>query len=234
MTTLDWLKAKAVELGADLNGKNPVQIPNCGRDDLARWFYELGFTDGVEIGVKAGVYSEVLCKANPDLHLRSVDPWLVRAEYYDTRGQKVFDSYEKKAREVLAPYNCTVMKMKSCDAVQKFDRASLDFVYIDGHHNLYNVIHDIHKWSTKVRPGGIIAGHDYVRYKNQAMHIVQAVLAYTDSYRIDPWFLLGLKRSSRDGEIRDRHRSFCWVRPGYEANMRDYDPTYGGHTEIKG
>jgi hypothetical protein len=233
MTTADFLLAKATELGANLNSSPRIEIPNCGRDDLARWFCELGFTEGVEIGVKAGEYSEILCRANPNLHLYSVDPWLVRAEYYDTRGQKVFDSYEKKAREVLAPYNCTIMKAKSCDAEKVFDRASLDFVFIDGHHNLYNVIHDIHVWSTKVRPGGIISGHDYTRFKNQAMHVPQGVHAYVDAYHIDPWFILGLKNKV-DGQIRDRHRSFVWVRPGYEANMRDYDPTFGGHAEIRG
>jgi hypothetical protein len=233
LDTLEFLLARANENKAIPPGKGrAIEIPNVGRDHLAQWFAELGFTAGVEVGVKAGEYSEVLCKANPNLHLYSVDPWLVREEYHDGRGQALFDSYEAKARRLLKPYNCTILKELSCNAVKQFGRRSLDFVYIDGHHNLFNVIHDLHHWSMVVRPGGIIAGHDYARYKNQAMHVPQGVHAYVDSYQINPWFLLGVKAKT-EGVFRDRHRSFLWVRPSREANMRDYDPTWGGQTEIK-
>jgi hypothetical protein len=233
LDTLEFLLARANENKAEKPKVRhyAVEIPNVGRDDLARWFAELGFTAGVEVGVKSGEYSEVLCKANPDLHLYSVDPWLVREEYHDRRGQAVFDKFEDQARSRLAPYNCTILKELSCSAVKQFGRRSLDFVYIDGHHNLFNVIHDLHHWSMVVRPGGIIAGHDYVRYKNQAMHVPQGVMAYVDAYQIQPWFLLGT-RAKVDGVVRDRHRSFLWVRPSREANMRDYDPTWGGQVEI--
>jgi hypothetical protein len=231
MTTLEFLLAKAKEKKAVAAPHGEaIEIPGVGRDDLAAWFGELGFTAGVEIGVKEGIYSEKLCKANPALHLSSVDPWLVREEYHDSRGQRVFDNYEARARKRLAPYDCEIIKEKSCDALRYFGRRSLDFAYIDGHHNLFNVIHDIVMWSALVRPGGIIAGHDYVRYTNQAMHVQQGVRAYVDSYQIKPWFLLG--RRDRK-EYRDRHRSFLWVRPGYEADMRDYDPTLAGLAEME-
>ena len=232
MTTPDFLRDKAKEMKADKPRRDyATEIPNVGRDDLAKWFKELGFTSGAEIGVKEGVYSEVLCKANPLLHLHSVDPWLVREEYHDNRGQGVFTKYEENARKRLAPYDCTILKMKSGDAVAQFARRSLDFVYIDGHHNLFNVIHDLTMWSAVVRPGGIIAGHDFVRYTNQAMHVPQGVLAYVDAYAIKPWYLLG-RRHTAEGEYRDRHRTFLWTRPGYEADMRDYDPTMNGLAEM--
>jgi hypothetical protein len=211
--------------------KYATEIPNVGRKDLAKWFAELGFKTGVEIGVKEGVYSEILCQANPKLKLYSVDPWLVREEYYDNRGQAVFTAYEKRARARLKPYNCEILKMKSSEAIEQFERRSLDFVYIDGHHNLFNVIHDLTMWSSVVRPGGIVAGHDFVRYTNQAMHVPQGVLAYVDSYNINPWYLLG-RRHTAEEEYRDRHRSFVWTRPGYEADMRDYDPTMNGLAEM--
>ena len=116
--------------------------------------------------------------------------------------------------------------------MKRFGRRSLDFVYVDGHHNLYNVIHDLTMWSAVVRPGGIIAGHDFVRYKNQAMHVPQGVLAYVDAYQIEPWFLLGRRDRKTKEEFRDTHRTFLWVRPGYEADMRAYDPTLAGLAEM--
>jgi hypothetical protein len=34
---------------------------------------------------------------------------------------------------------------------------------------------------------------------------------YTEAYRIKPWFVLGAKQAD-DGEIRDRWRSWMWVK----------------------
>lgn len=226
MTTLDWLLGKATEKGADLNHR-PIEIPDVGRDDLAQWFREWGFARGVEIGVKAGQYSEVLCKANPEGHVWSVDPWLVREEYHDRRGQKVFDEYERQARERLGPLNCTILKMKSSEAIEHFEPKSLDYAYIDGHHNLYNAIHDIHFWTQRVAPGGIIALHDYVHYRGTGVHVIEAVQAYTTAYRIHPWFVLGTKEKVA-GKVRDRHRTCLWVRPEWTTDEGSYDPTHGG------
>ena len=38
----------------------------------------------------------------------------------------------------------------------------LDWVFIDANHNYDYVRADIAAWTPKVRPGGIIAGHDYL------------------------------------------------------------------------
>src|SRR3990167_152522 len=98
-----------------------VDIPNIGRDDLAILFAESGFKVGVEVGVALGDYSEVLCKANPRLHLYSVDPW--RLDAYEPEinpadagnldSQIQFDDLYEKAKKKLAPYNCTIVKKDS-------------------------------------------------------------------------------------------------------------------------
>lgn len=213
MTTLEFL-LKRYDIGP-IGRKQPmpIEVSNTGRDQLAGIFAELGFREGVEIGVMEGEYSEVLCKANPGLHLTSVDPWLVREEYHDIRRpQPVFDAYERTARARLAPYNCTILKMKSTEAAPLFKDGSLDFVYIDGHHDFLPVAEDIVKWTPKVRKDGIIAGHDYAKFKPWASgHVFEVVNAWTDAKRIRPWFVLGL-RSAPPGQIRDRHRSFVWVK----------------------
>lgn len=50
-------------------------------------------------------------------------------------------------------------------------RLPIDLVYIDGDHRYEHVRHDILAWSEHVRPGGIIAGHDYGLFEgvNQAV-----------------------------------------------------------------
>ncbi|MCH7513766.1 MAG: hypothetical protein IH947_07460, partial [Bacteroidetes bacterium] len=45
--------------GLKLEGKK-VEIPNCGREDLAKFFVEMGFKVGAEIGVDKGEFTKVL------------------------------------------------------------------------------------------------------------------------------------------------------------------------------
>lgn len=202
--------------------KLPVEIPNFGRDELALLFEELGFKSGAEIGVKEGKYSEVLCKANPNLHLFSVDPWDVDS-YFDHNQPHItgdgipvdpaeFERYESSARNRLKNYNCSILKMRSMEAVKWIADNSLDFVYIDGNHEFKFCVEDIYEWSWKVRPGGIISGHDYTIYRSVAkIHVKKAVEAYTQSYNIKPWFVLG-SEGEYPGVIRDPSRSWMWVK----------------------
>jgi len=45
---------------------------------------------------------------------------------------------------------------------EEFDNNSLDFVYIDGNHSYEDSLKDYYYWFNKIKPGGIIGGHDYV------------------------------------------------------------------------
>jgi hypothetical protein len=145
-----------------------MEIKN--RTDLANYFAECGFNLGVEVGVATGLYSEILCKANPNLHLFSVDPWYTvqRACSYD------------EAKQRLAAYNATLVRKTSMEAVNDFADASLDFVYIDGNHSFDFVMYDILGWTRKVKKGGIVAGHDYVVGRHCG--VITAVDAYTKSH----------------------------------------------------
>jgi hypothetical protein len=210
MTTLEYLLRRFGLKGHPR--RMPVEVPGLGRDDLAVIFHELGFREGVEIGVKEGDYSEVLLRSNPGLHLRSVDPWLVRDGYRDRRGQDVFDRYEAKARQVLAKYpGSEIVKGFSVDVARSLPDGIVDFVYIDGHHSFQAATNDIAEWLPKIRPGGIISGHDYARYRNGFDNKAKEVVdAWTAAYKVTPWFVLG-RKEKRPGEPRDQHRSFLWV-----------------------
>ncbi len=50
-----------------------------------------------------------------------------------------------------------------------------DMVYIDAIHNYDNVKHDIYKSLPLVRPGGWIAGHDYIDRPEYNFGVIQAV-----------------------------------------------------------
>jgi len=190
----------------------PVEIPDTGRNDLAILFKELDFKVGVEVGVAEGFYAEILCCANPGVKLYCVDAWQKYADYRDYISSSILDGFYEEAKVRLAPYDCTLIRKFSMEAVQNFEPNSLDFVYIDGNHTLKYVVEDITEWSKRVRPGGIISGHDFRKSNTSyTAHVVQSVQAYTDAYRISPWFVLGSKGSVK-GETRDEHRSWMWIK----------------------
>lgn len=210
MNTIDYI-LDTYDIAYDDTTKMPIEIPNVGRDNLSGLFHELGFSVGAEIGVEQGIFSESLCRDNPGLTLYSIDPWEAYPGYRLNISQQQVSQYYEEAKKRLTPYHCILIKKFSLDAMKDFPDRSLDFVYIDGNHNFQHCANDIIEWSQKIKFGGIIAGHDYVRHKRPTgMHVVEVVNAYTDAYDIKPWFVLGTK-AKREGHIRDDVRSFMWV-----------------------
>ena len=120
---------------------------------------------GAEVGVRFGKFSQILCSANPELELKSVDPYKVVYDEWETEnyGESKLESIFRYAKDLLAPYNAEIIKKTSLEAVRKIPYESLDFVYIDGSHEFDYVMCDIIEWAKRVKKGGIIAGHDYCK-----------------------------------------------------------------------
>ncbi len=123
---------------------------------------------GVEIGVKQGEYSEFLLSCWRGRHLISVDPWLEEEadKYVDIANveQSQHERYLAETRQRLGRFGArsSIWRMTSLEANERIPRHSLDFVYIDARHDYASVLEDLEAWYDKVRPGGIIAGHDYL------------------------------------------------------------------------
>jgi predicted O-methyltransferase YrrM len=45
-------------------------------------------------------------------------------------------------------------------AAEQLEDEAYDFVFIDGGHSMKQVLADLDSWVPKVRPGGLVAGHD--------------------------------------------------------------------------
>jgi len=210
MKTLEFI-AKKHHL--DLKAPSPIEIPNMGRNNLPELFAELGFKVGLEMGAEAGRYAEVLCKGNPEGKLYCVDAWETYPGYREHVSQSQLGEIYESAKKRLSPFNCELIKAFSIDAVKNFTDGSLDYVYIDGNHEYGFTIQDLNIWSKKVRPGGIIAGHDYTRPTGHSLdkcEVVQAVKDFTKTHNISPWFVIG-SNEKIPGQIRDHSRSYMWV-----------------------
>jgi hypothetical protein len=58
----------------------------------------------------------------------------------------------------------TVHRRPSAEAATAFADQSLDFVFIDACHSYEAVSEDIRAWWPKMKPGGLMAGHDYTNW----------------------------------------------------------------------
>jgi predicted O-methyltransferase YrrM len=194
-----------IDLHARFNPRNdqpmPFRIKGFTRASLAGLFGELGFKVGAEIGVAEGIYSKVLCEQVLGLKLYCVDLW--DTYYRDTTKLKdrlMQEEALRRAHEKLDIYGATFIRKPSMEAVNEFRDGSLDFVYIDGDHSFDFVMMDLILWSRKVRPGGIVAGHDAYRFRGAG--VVDAVSVYTHCHQINEWFVCD-----------EREVSFFWEKP---------------------
>lgn len=123
---------------------------------------------GAEVGVRDGWFSEVILDRWRGSHLLSIDAWreFGSDEYVDRSNvaQEDHDANLETTRRRLQRFGprSTILKETSVEAAATVHRGSLDFVYLDARHDLEGVREDLEAWADKVRPGGVLCGHDYV------------------------------------------------------------------------
>jgi len=126
---------------------------------------------GSEIGVCRGETMMHLLRHLPRLErLYAVDPWEAYGAYKLSlaarkwRDQKTFDEAFRGYLGRILPFagKVFILRAFSHEAAKAVPDQSLDFVFIDANHAYQFVREDIDCWSPKVKPGGIIAGHDYL------------------------------------------------------------------------
>ena len=108
---------------------------------------------GVELGVHLGLNAFEHLVKYPKLHLHCVDN-------YTWPGAQVNMEW---AVYVLTPFKdrITFHYKDSVEAAAEVADGSVDFVYIDADHTYNSVKRDIDAWLPKVKPGGVIGGHDF-------------------------------------------------------------------------
>jgi hypothetical protein len=140
----------------------------------------------VEVGTDRGDFAlPFLEDWNRGTKLHCVDPWTSGYDDEDpTSRRKDRNEDRRLALNRLRGYihagRCQIWQATSLMACGTFQDASLDFVYIDGCHQPESVREDMRVWWSKLRAGGILAGHDFAYWgePNWGRHVQLAVLEF--------------------------------------------------------
>lgn len=169
---------------------NPIIIPNFSRrKEFIQMLAERGAKYGAEIGTDHGKYAQQLLAGIPGLNLICVDPWTAYTEGDQVHTQEEMDQIYREAQERVKGFECWFYRETSMKAVTDIKDNSLDFVFIDGNHEFSFVYEDIVEWTKKVKPGGIVAGHDYKVDPVNKYGVIEAVQKYIKENNISPWFV---------------------------------------------
>jgi len=197
-------KARKCNVDRIINNNHNLLLQDTDRRDLVKLYHELGYHTGAEIGVGGGIFSEMICQAIPGVKLYAIDAWTIYDNYDDFRDQDYLEDDYARTLQKLKSFDVTIIRKFSMDAVKQFENGSLDFVYIDANHEAPYVEDDIRAWSKKVRPGGMVSGHDYAN-----MH--QAVIEAVDKYAQRPLFLVGDPKEEGNNAL--LLCSWFWIQP---------------------
>lgn len=136
-------------------------------DHLVDLLSEVPHGTGAVIGVNEGETCLHLLKHLPELNrLYCVDSWEV-----DTKKQDYFKRQEDASQamsiflENVRPFQDRVIVLRqwSTEAANAIVNESLDWVFIDANHQYPYVRADILAWMPKVKPGGLVSGHDFAK-----------------------------------------------------------------------
>lgn len=120
--------------------------------------------DAVEVGVNRADFARRLMFTWLGEHLYLVDPYINGYDDKDpvSHGNRNEDLFH--AETVMHPYRkrVTWIKEKSAYAAEQFNARQLHFAYIDACHQRQSVTDDLEAWWPKIKPGGVLAGHDWL------------------------------------------------------------------------
>jgi hypothetical protein len=119
----------------------------------------------VEVGCWKGRSTVALCEglsASTGSLLWAVDTFLGDPGVAHTVGDFDPAAVASAFEANTAGYeSLTLLRAESTQAAAAFEDGSLEWVFIDADHTYGAVIEDIRTWSPKLRPGGLISGHDF-------------------------------------------------------------------------
>lgn len=111
---------------------------------------------GAEVGVLSGWHSHSILKLANVKKLYLVDSY--RA-YWEYDQSKLDLAYADARRRLRSFRQVQFVREESSKAAELLPM--LDFVYLDAKHDVSSVNEDIKAWWPKIKPGGVLGGHDF-------------------------------------------------------------------------
>lgn len=152
----------------DIISPNKTLLLPIGRNKLLRHIPKNAKV--AEIGVYKGKFSKKILRMTRPSTLSLIDAWDIDVErghipHKDQLDKTGFNSYAKKLPLTLKPYSLS-SRIKthhglSVPMARNFEDGELDWIYVDADHSYEGVLADLEAWSKKVRPDGLIFGHDF-------------------------------------------------------------------------
>lgn len=134
------------------------------RRDIPILLGKLNAENICEVGVKEGGNFKTLLVPCVKKAV-AIDIWSetgIRSQNDDSCSLDHLDAqYKNMLSLALKDSRVQVIKDFSLNACQQFNDSYFDFVYIDADHTESAVYADLCAWWSKVKPGGILSGHDY-------------------------------------------------------------------------
>lgn len=166
------------------------------RENLGGFLNEQGLLGtAVEIGTHRGKFANQLLSQWNGQVLNCVDPWQPGYDEGDPASYGDRDQDYQQAQTVLAKYGnrCRLLRQTSADASKLFTPESIDFVYLDGCHRYESVYEDLRLWWPKVKPGGLLAGHDIICPHEDrggwGRYIQPAVFGFAEENQLTVWLV---------------------------------------------
>lgn len=126
-----------------------------------------------ELGVNRGDFSKLILELCTPLKLHLVDIW-----GSDRYHLGLYNHIKETFHDCIASGVVEIHKQLSVDAVTNFADDYFDFIYIDTSHSYETTRDELLKYEPKMKLGGIIAGHDYLKGNWITMHrygVIEAV-----------------------------------------------------------
>jgi len=145
------------------------------RNGLGAWLNERGLLGaGVEVGCANGQFTAIVAEVWDGRELAMVDPWKKQdsSVYREITNEITdFDSWKSQCLELAKKdRRIRLIQKLSVDGADHFAPQSLDWVYLDGNHSYLDFSQDLNCWWPKIRPGGILGGHDCLNKLDEGWH----------------------------------------------------------------
>lgn len=172
---------------------------------------------GAEIGTAGGDFAQAILDRTSPSKLHLIDPYrfIDSPDYLpdmsnvdDAEGERRFRFVQDRFATPIGNGQVALHRAASPEIAAQFNDHYFDYVYIDGNHTQSAVAADLDAFDRKVKPEGLIMGHDYVAHpgaKALNFGVVEAVNAFVKktgyeflmlTYEGAPSFILAKNRES--------------------------------------